>query len=119
MVLDLHERRKLRFHNNTATANRGDLGGCVHCADLVLVCSPACLLGGLTDKEHEMSIPDVAALIRLPRVPGVTGAMPSAVVSWALRLITVLVFLVATWAGVELALSAPHNPAPSPAGPAG
>ena len=66
-----------------------------------------------------MSIPDVAALIRLPRVPGVTGTMPTAVVSWALRLITLLVFLVATWAGVELALNAPQVSPVAPAGPAG
>jgi hypothetical protein len=66
-----------------------------------------------------MSIPDVAALIRLPRVPGATGTMPTTVVSWALRLITLLVFLVATWAGVELALNAPEVSPVSPAGPAG
>jgi hypothetical protein len=66
-----------------------------------------------------MSIPDVAALIRLPRVPGATGTMPTAVVSWALRLITLLVFLLATWAGVELALNAPQVSPVSPSGPAG
>ena len=66
-----------------------------------------------------MSIPDVAALIRFPRVPGATGTMPSAVVGWGLRLITLLIFLIATWAGVELALSAPDISPVSPAGPTG
>ncbi len=66
-----------------------------------------------------MSIPDVAALIRLPRVSGATGTMPSAVVVWGLRLITLLIFVVATWAGIELALNAPQAPPTAPAGPAG
>jgi hypothetical protein len=66
-----------------------------------------------------MSIPDVAALIRLPRVSGATGTMPSAFVSWVLRLITLLIFVVATWAGVELALHAPQTTPASPAVPAG
>jgi hypothetical protein len=63
-----------------------------------------------------MSIPDVAALIRLPRDRGTTGAMPSAVVGWALRLITLLIFVGATWAGVELALDAPQATPASPVG---
>lgn len=66
-----------------------------------------------------MSIPDVAALIRLPRAPGATGTMPSAVVGWALRLITLLIFVVATWAGVELALDAPQVTPAASAGSAG
>jgi hypothetical protein len=66
-----------------------------------------------------MSIPDVAALIRLPRVPAATATMPSAVVSWALGMITLLIFVVATWVGIELALAAPQATPPSPAGPAG
>jgi hypothetical protein len=66
----------------------------------------------------QVSIPDVAALIRFPRAPGATGTMPSAVVGWGLRLITLLIFIIATWAGVELALHAPQISPASPAGPA-
>ena len=66
-----------------------------------------------------MSIPDVAALIRLPRVPGATGTMPSAVIGWGLRLITLLIFVIATWAGIEFALNAPDTSPASPAGPTG
>ena len=56
-----------------------------------------------------MSVPDVATSISLRSlIPSVAAAQPSSVlVGWMLRATTVIVFVVATIIGVEVALAAP------------
>ncbi|HLL63304.1 MAG TPA: hypothetical protein VK401_09660 [Propionibacteriaceae bacterium] len=56
-----------------------------------------------------MSVPDVATSISLRSlVPSVASAKPSSVlVRWMLRATTVIVFVVATVVGVQVALAAP------------
>jgi cell division septal protein FtsQ len=56
-----------------------------------------------------MSVPDVATSISLRSlVPSVASAQPSSVlVRWMLRATTVIVFVVATVVGVQVALAAP------------
>jgi cell division septal protein FtsQ len=56
-----------------------------------------------------MSVPDVATSISLRRlVPSAVSAQPSSVlVRWMLRATTVIVFVVATVVGVQVALAAP------------
>lgn len=58
-----------------------------------------------------MSVPGVASLISIrSRVPGLATAEPSAAfVRWMLRLLTVVIFMIATVIGVQLATAAPSQ----------
>lgn len=58
-----------------------------------------------------MSLPDVATMVNLRGlVQRVAAEPPAVLVRWMLRLATVIIFLVATVIGVQLALAAPNEP---------
>jgi hypothetical protein len=58
-----------------------------------------------------MSFPDVATLVNLRGlVQRVAAEPPAVLVRWMLRFATVIIFLVATVIGVQLASSAPTEP---------
>ena len=59
-----------------------------------------------------MSVPDVAMLVSIrSQSPSLAGSEPSALfVRWMLRLLSVIVFLVATVIGIQLAVAAPSEP---------